>query len=75
MGVVGLAEYVCTHPNLIFTEKDPYFIPENVEYGFRSVPNLPVDRVTRRELRMAQDSDDFFVLHVFVWIVVVILAM
>ena len=37
-------------------------------------PTLHVDRVTRRELRMAQDSDDLFVLHVFVWVVVVVLA-
>ena len=34
VGVVGLAEYVCTHPRLIFTEEDPDFIPEDVEYGF-----------------------------------------
>ena len=33
-----------------------------------------MDRVTRRELRMAQDSDDFLVLHVLVWVVVVVLA-
>ena len=31
VGVVGLAEYVCTHPCLIFTEEDPDFIPEDVE--------------------------------------------
>ena len=31
VGVVGLAEYVCTHPCLIFIEKDPDFIPEDVE--------------------------------------------
>ena len=37
-------------------------------------PTLPVDRVTRRKLRMAQDSDDLFVLHVLVWVVVVVLA-
>ena len=29
--VVGLAEYICTHPYLIFTEEDPEFIPEDVE--------------------------------------------
>ena len=29
--VVELAEYVCTHPCLIFTEEDPEFIPEDVE--------------------------------------------
>ena len=37
-------------------------------------PTLPVDRVTRTKLRMAQDSDDLFVLHIVVWVVVVILA-
>ena len=37
-------------------------------------PTLLVDRVTRRKLRMTQDSDDFFVLHVLVWVVVVVLA-
>ena len=31
VGVVGLAEYVCTHPFLIFTEEDPDFVPEDVE--------------------------------------------
>ena len=29
--MVGLAEYVCTHTYLIFTEKDPDFISEDVE--------------------------------------------
>ena len=37
-------------------------------------PTLPVDRVTHRKFRMAQDSDDFFVLHVLVWVVVIVLA-
>ena len=37
-------------------------------------PTLPVDRVTRRKFRMAQDSDDFFVLRILVWVVVVVLA-
>ena len=35
-------------------------------------PTLPVDRVTK--LRMAQDSDNLFVLYVLVWVVVVVLA-
>ena len=31
-GVVGLAEYVCTHPlTKFFTEEDPDFIPEDAE--------------------------------------------
>ena len=37
-------------------------------------PTLSVDRVTRRELRMAQDSDNLFVVNVVVWVLVVILA-
>ena len=35
---------------------------------------LPADRVTRRKLRMAQDSDDLFVVNIIVWVLVVILA-
>ena len=74
VGVVGLAEYVCTHPCSIFIEEDPEFIPEDIEYGSVLHPTLPVDRVTRRKLHMAQDSDDLFVVHVLVWVLVVILA-
>ena len=37
-------------------------------------PTLHVVRVTRRKLRMAQDSDDLFVVNVLVWVLVVILA-
>ena len=38
-------------------------------------PTLPVDRVTRRKFRMAQDSDDpLFVVNIVVWVLVVILA-
>ena len=37
-------------------------------------PTLLVDRVTRRKLRMTQDSDDLFVVNVVVWVLVVILA-
>ena len=28
---IELAEYVCTHPCLIFTEEDPEFISEDIE--------------------------------------------
>ena len=35
-------------------------------------PTLPVDRVTK--LRMAQDSDDLFIVNILVWVLVVILA-
>ena len=31
VGVIGLAEYVCTHPTLTFTEEDPDFVPGDVE--------------------------------------------
>ena len=37
-------------------------------------PALPVDRDTRRKFRMAQDSDDVFVVNVIVWVLVVIPA-
>ena len=38
-------------------------------------PTLPVDRVTRRKFRMAQDSDDpLFIVNIIVWVLVVILA-
>ena len=30
VGVIGLAEYVCTHP-ILFTEEDLDFVPEDVE--------------------------------------------
>jgi hypothetical protein len=30
-GVIGLAEYVCTHPILTFIVEDPDYIPEDVE--------------------------------------------
>ena len=67
VGVVGLAEYVCTHPCLIFTEEDPDFIfPRTLSRGSFLHPTLSVDRVTCRKLHMAQDSDDLFVVHVLV---------
>ena len=76
MGVVGLAEYVCTHPIL-------YFLQKQIQTSFRTTlsrgtvlhPALPVVRVTHRRFRMVQDSDDpLFVVNVVVWILVVILA-
>ena len=48
--------------------------PRALSRGSVLHPTLPVDRVTRRKFCMAQDSDDFFVLHVLVWVVVVVLA-
>jgi hypothetical protein len=31
VGVIGLAEYVCTHPILTFTVEDPDYVPEDNE--------------------------------------------
>jgi hypothetical protein len=31
VGVIGLAEYVCTHPFLTFTVEDPDYVPEDNE--------------------------------------------
>ena len=31
VSMVGLAEYVCTHPIIYFTEEDPDFVPDDVE--------------------------------------------
>jgi hypothetical protein len=31
VGVIGLAEYVCTHPSLTFTVEDPDYAPEDNE--------------------------------------------
>ena len=42
--------------------------------GYVLHPTLPVDRVTRRKLRMVQDSDDLFVVNVVIWVLVVILV-
>ena len=54
-----LSTFVLT-PSFIFTEEDPA---------------LPVDWVTRRRYRMAQDSDDpLFIFNIVVWVWVVILA-
>ena len=62
-------------PFLIFTEEDPDFVPEALSRGFVLHPTLPVDRVTLRKFRMAQDSDDpLFVVNIVVWVLVVILA-
>ena len=67
-----LSMFVLT-PFLIFTKIQTSF-PKMLSRGSVLHPTLPVDRVTRRKLRMAQDSDDFFMLHVLVWVVVVVLA-
>ena len=62
MGGVGLAEYVCTHPCLIFTEEDPGLLSRGSVLHL----TLPVDRVTRRKFRMAPDSDDLFIVNIVI---------
>ena len=74
VGGVGLAKYVCTHPCLILQRKIQTLFPRTLRRGSVLHPTLPVDRVTRRKLRMAQDSDDLFVVNIVVWVLVVILA-
>ena len=75
MGVVGLAEYVCTHPILNLQRKIQTSFPKTLSRGSVLLPTLPVDRVTRRKFFMAQDSDDpLFVVYIVVWVLVVILA-
>ena len=48
--------------------------PRTLSRGSVLHPTLPVDRVTRRKLHMAQDSDDLFIVNIVVWVLVVILA-
>ena len=74
--MVRLAEYVCTHSILNFLQrKIQTSFPKTLSRDSVLHPTLPVDRVTRRKFRMAQDSDDpLFVVNVVVWILVVILA-
>ena len=48
--------------------------PKTLSRGSVLHPTLLVDRVTHRKLRMVQDSDDLFVLHVLVRVVVIVLV-
>ena len=48
--------------------------PKTLSRGSILHPTLPVDRVTRRKLRMAQDSNDLFIVNTVVWVLVVILT-
>ena len=76
MGVVGLAEYVCTHPILNFYRGGPKLCSQGRRVGVTlcTQPCLWI-RDTYRRFRMAQDSDDpLFVVNVVVWVLVVILA-
>ena len=76
VGVVGLAEYVCTHPILYFLQKKIQTLyPTTLSRGTVLHPALPVDGVTRRRYRMAQDSDDFlFIFNIIACVWIVILA-
>ena len=74
MGGVGLAEYVCTHPCLILQRKIQNLFPRTLSRGSVQHPTLPMVRVTRRKLLMAQDSDDLYMVHVLVWVLVLVLA-
>ena len=74
MGGVGLAKYVCTHPCLILQRKIQNLFPSTLSRGSVLHPTLPVVRVTRRKLRMAQDSDDPYMVHVLVWVLVLVVA-
>ena len=48
--------------------------PRTLSRGSVLHPTLPVVRVTRRKLRVAQDSDDLDMVHVLVWVLVLVLA-
>ena len=76
MGVVGLAEYVCTHPILNFYRGGPRLCSRGHRVGVTlcTQPCLWI-RDTYRRFRIAQDSDDpLFVVNVVVWVLVVILT-
>ena len=76
VGVVGLAEYVCTHPILYFYRRRPRLCTRRHRVGVLSctLPCLWI-RVTRRSYRMAQDSDDFlFIFNIVACVWIVILA-
>ena len=75
MGVVGLAEYVCTPHSEFLQRKIQTSFSKMLSRGSVLHPTLPVDRVTRRKFRMAQDSDDpLFVVNIVVWVLVIIVA-
>ena len=74
--MVGLAEYVCTHPILYLYKRRSRLCTWRRWVGVPSCtqPCLWI-RVTRRRYRMAQDSDDsLFIINIVVWVWVVILA-
>ena len=69
-----LSTFVLTH-SLFLQKKIQTLFLTTLSRGTVLHPTLPMDRVTRRRFRMAQDSDDpLFVVNVVVWILVVIIA-
>ena len=48
--------------------------PRTLSRGSVLHPTLPVVRVTRRKLRMVQDSDDHYMVHVLVWVLVLVIV-
>src|SRR6185437_13823545 len=57
VGVVGLAEYVCTHSILNFyREKIQTSFPKTLSRGSVLHPTLPVDRVTSRSSASGQGA-------------------
>ena len=76
VGVVGLAEYVCTHHILYFYWRRSRLCTWRHWVGVPSCtqPYLWI-RVTRRRYRMAQDSDDpLFIFNIVACVWIVILA-
>ena len=75
MGVVGLAEYVCTHPILNFYRGRSKLRSRGCRAGYRPTPSLACGLGHPQEFRMAQDSDDpLYVVNIVVCVLVIILA-
>jgi hypothetical protein len=76
VGGVELVEYVCTHPRLIncFSEEDPDFVPEDVEYVAVLHQPVPVESGSPQEASMVLDSDEALeAFTIVVWLVVLML--
>ena len=69
-----LSTFALTHFLFFLQRKIQTSFLKTLSRGSILHPTLPVVRVTRRKLRMAQESDDLFVVNVVVWVLVVILA-
>ena len=73
MGLDLLSMFVLTLAQFL-QRKIQNLFPMTLSRGSVLHPTLPVVRVTRRKLCMAQDSDDFYMVHVLVWVLVLVLA-